>query len=213
MNKEMQVNKVLKKGLFARVKNSKFDGYNFIGHFAHLHGCRVGRMTYIGSRCTFINTEIGSFCSIAADVQVIAGEHPAHTWVSTHPAFYSPNCATGISFTQKSKFNEIKYADEENRRFVVIGNDVWIGFGVKILNGVKIGDGAIIAAGAVVTKYVEPYTIVGGLPAKKIGQRFNDDEIAFLLDNKWWNKDLDWIRENSDAFENIEKYKNLFIQR
>lgn len=201
---------MVKKGLFTRVKNTGFEGNNSIGHFSHLHNCTVGRMSYIGSKCTFVSTDIGSFCSIAADVCVVAGEHPAHTWISTHPAFYSPHCATGISFTEENKFQEIRYADEEHRRIVTIGNDVWIGFGVRILNGVHIGDGAIIASGAVVTKDVEPYAIVGGVPAKKIGQRFSDEEIAFLLENKWWEKDPEWVKQNAHAFENIEEYKKLF---
>ena len=205
--------KVIKKGFFTRIKSSRLDGNNFVGHLSHLHDCTVGRMTYIGSRCTFVSTDIGSFCSIAADVRIIAGEHPANTWISTHPAFYSSNCVTGVSFTTANKYNEIKYVNEERRRIVSIGNDVWIGFGVRILNGVHIGDGAIIATSAVVTKDVEPYAIVGGVPAKKIGQRFNDQEISFLLDHKWWNKDLEWIKNNAHAFEEIEKYKKLFIQR
>ena len=75
------------------------------------------------------------------------------------------------------------------------------------------GQNTIIATSAVVTKDVEPYAIVGGVPAKKIGQRFNDQEISFLLDHKWWNKDLEWIKNNAHAFEEIEKYKKLFIQR
>lgn len=202
---------MIKKGLFVRSKKSRFAGNNFIGHFSHLYDCNVGKMSYMGSRCTFVGTDIGNFCSIAADVRIVAGEHPTNTWISIHPAFYSLNCVVGRSFVKKNKFQEIRYADQERHRLVEIGNDVWIGFGVRILNGVHIGDGAIIAAGAVVTKDVEPYSIVGGIPAKKIGQRFNEEEIAFLLNNKWWEKDLEWIRSNASSFENIEKYKKLFI--
>lgn len=54
---------------------------------------------------------------------------------------------------------------------VVIGNDVWIGTGAKILKGVTISDGAVIAAGAVVSSDVGPYEIHGGIPAKKISER------------------------------------------
>jgi chloramphenicol O-acetyltransferase type B len=59
---------------------------------------------------------------------------------------------------------------------IVVGNDVWIGYGATILSGVTIGDGSIIAAGSVVTKDVEPYSIYGGFPAKKIRDRFESEE-------------------------------------
>lgn len=61
---------------------------------------------------------------------------------------------------------------------VVIEDDVWVGAGAIILKGVTIGRGAIVAAGAVVNKNVEPYSIVGGVPAKKIARRFSDEQIA-----------------------------------
>ena len=92
----------------------------------------------------------------------------------------------------------------------VIGNDVWIGFSTTILNGVRIGDGAIVAAGSVVTKDVEPYSIVAGVPAKIIGKRFSDDMIERLLDLQWWNYDpsLVWgldISNPETCIDTIEK--------
>lgn len=70
---------------------------------------------------------------------------------------------------------------------IVIGNDVWIGRESIIMPGVKIGDGAIIAAYSVVTKDVEPYSVVGGNPARFIKKRFNDELIELLLEFKWWD--------------------------
>lgn len=80
----------------------------------------------------------------------------------------------------------------------LIGNDVWIGHDATIMPGVTIGDGAIIATKAVVTKNVEPYTIVGGNPAKLIKKRFSDDIISKLLELKWWNWDIEKITKNLD---------------
>lgn len=75
----------------------------------------------------------------------------------------------------------------DNKGDIVIGNDVWIGYDAIIMAGVNIGDGAIIGARAVVTKDVEPYSIVGGVPAKEIRKRFAPDVVAKLLELKWWN--------------------------
>ncbi len=197
----------MKKGILTRIKGSPFAGDNFVGSFSHICRCEVGKMTYIGSHCSLICANIGSYCSISSNVKVIAGEHPSHDWISTHPAFYSPKVACGKSYTNNSKYQEIKYADNEKKYTVVIGNDVWIGADVLLMNGVTIGDGAIVAAGAVVTRDVLPYHIVGGVPAKKIGQRFEDEDIDFLKKHPFWEKDEIWLRNNADSFCCVNEYK------
>ena len=79
----------------------------------------------------------------------------------------------------------------DNKGDIVIGNDVWIGYEAVIMAGVHIRNGAIIAARAVVTKDVPPYTIVGGVPARPIRKRFDEDVIQKLEMLKWW----DWPAE------------------
>lgn len=84
----------------------------------------------------------------------------------------------------------------DNKGDIVIGNDVWIGYEAVILAGVTIGDGAVIGSRAVVTKDVEPYTVVGGVPARAIRKRFPDEVIADLLEVKWWNWPKERIAEH-----------------
>lgn len=106
-----------------------------------------------------------------------------------------------------------KYTDPIGKKLVEIGNDVWIGSHVLIMDGVKIGDGAIIAAGAVVTKDVEPYSIVGGVPARHIRYRFSEEQIKKLLQLKWWEKDFGWIKEHYRDFRNINEFIAKYVNQ
>lgn len=72
------------------------------------------------------------------------------------------------------------------------------------MNGCVIGDGAVVAAGAVVTENVQPYTIVGGVPAKPIRKRFSEEQIEQLLKIKWWNRDEVWLEQHVEEFRNID---------
>ncbi len=83
----------------------------------------------------------------------------------------------------------------DNKGDIVVGSDVWIGYEAVILSGVHIGDGAIIGARAVVTRDVSPYTVVGGIPAKEIKKRFDEETIEKLLETQWWNWPIDKIRQ------------------
>lgn len=190
----------------ARVQNTSFGGNNDVDRETVLRNCEIGFATKISNKCKFSSTKIGKYCSIAPNVQVAIGTHPSRTFVSTCPIFYSTRIQRGFTFVDKDLFEEFIYADSEKKYSVDIGNDVWIGAGAIILQGVRVGDGAIVAAGAVVTKDVEPYAIVGGVPAKLIRKRFNDDQIQLLLADKWWNKDFDWLKQHVSLFSNIEAY-------
>lgn len=97
--------------------------------------------------------------------------------------------------------NNVLYHYPINRERLVIGNDVWIGYEAVVMAGVTIGDGAIIGARAVVTKDVPPYTIVGGVPAKPIRKRFDDETIERLLDLKWWDWPIEKIRRHLEDIQ------------
>lgn len=161
----------------------------------------IGKYTYFAGNNTVTNCTIGRYCSIAPGATIGLETHPTRDHVSTHPSFFSSLGQSGIIYADKDYFSESIEC--------VIGNDVWIGQNALVMGGVKIGDGAIIGAGAVVTKDVEPYSIVGGVPARLIRMRFEQDEIDYLLNFKWWDKGDEWLRFNWKLFLNINEFKKI----
>lgn len=148
---------------------------------AHSYGIPDVRL-YSGDSETRLR--IGRYTSIAAEVNILlGGNHPTDR-LTTFPIrhkLHLPGAGTdGFPSTKGD---------------VVIGNDVWIGFGTTIVSGVHIGDGAIVAAGSVVVRDVEPYAIVAGSPARVIRKRFGDDVIGRLLTLRWWDWDDDLVAE------------------
>ena len=185
----------------SEIHNCNFQTFNKINKYTYLHQVQMDDYSYIGSNSSIINTTIGKFCSIADGVKIGGGMHPTHTFVSTHPAFFSTHKQCGTTFADISYFNETGHTS--------IGNDVWIGANAIIMDNITIGDGAIIGAGAVVTKNIPPFSIALGVPAKVIKYRFNAQEIDFLVQLQWWNKPVGWLKKNFKYFHNIQNFKNL----
>ncbi len=206
--KKFELNKkvVFKKNCFID-ENTFLEGGNVISPETRLYNSKVGYGTYFGRGCIITSMKFGRYCSIGSRLRVIVGKHPTKDFVSTHPAFFSTLKQSGFTYSEEQLFKEISYVDEEKKIFVDIGSDVWIGSDVRIVDGITVHDGAIIAAGSVVTKDVLPYTIVGGVPAKIIRKRFDNNDIEFLTNLQWWNKDETWIRANAKYFSNIELLK------
>lgn len=150
-----------------------------------LNNVTINSYSYVGRNSLVQNTTIGKYCSIANDVMIGLGKHPIDKF-STSPIFYKVNNTFKISAVKK----DLDFKEYEH---IIIQNDVWIGAKSIILDGVNIGNGAIVASGSVVTKDVPAYAIVGGIPAKVIKYRFNEEEINKLQASKWWDKKLNEI--------------------
>ena len=127
--------------------------------------------------------KIGKYCSIGAKVSFYLGGNHNINRISTWLPL--------LDWEFDSKRDLLTKGD------IVIGNDVWIGRDVTILSGVKIGNGSVIGTGSVVAKDVEPYSIVVGNPGKCVKKRFSEEQIEILENTKWWDLDIDIIKENS----------------
>lgn len=193
-------------GHFSYALGCTFEGNNLIASNTVVRNTQFGYGSYVGKNSELNGVKIGRYTCIGPKVINVTGKHPTRDFVSTHPAFFSSQKQVGFTYVSKTKFDEFMFADSEHEVRVEIGNDVWIGAGVTLIDGVKIGNGVIVAAGAIVTKDVEPYTIVGGIPAKKIRDRFEKEDVKFLLEYKWWEKEEEWILQHADSFENIKKF-------
>lgn len=185
-----------------------FEGKNKVCRGAYLKDVLLGYASSIGAESYVYNTRIGRFTSIGDNVKVVSATHPLEPFASTHPVFYRENNTE--HYVDRDKFNE--YITLDNGYSVDIGSDVWIGSNVIIRGGVRIGDGAIIAMGAVVTKDVAPYSIVGGVPAHFIRYRFTEEQRIKLIDFKWWNKSISWIKNHAEYFSNIDDLLEKIIQ-
>ncbi len=196
-------------------KDSEFEGMCQIYKNSFFHG-KMGMGSYISEECV-LSANIGRFTSIANSVTCNPGHHPyKEPFVSSSPCFFSLNKKKdqcGSTFATEQLFNDVKLIDEKKSIAIEIGNDVWIGERVFLVGGIHIGDGAMILAGAVVTKDVPPYAIVGGVPAKIINYRYDEDTIDFLLKTKWWNNSTEWFQKNWKLLSNMEDFKKYFCDR
>lgn len=179
-------------------------------------GCRVGRYTYgyTSFLSDFPMANIGRYCSINVSARVW-NNHPMEC-VTTHPFLDHPTFYSWERYVHRTELvekygthmNNAPYEDSKirNNEWIEIGNDVWIGANVCIMPGVRIGDGAVVAAGAVVTHDVEPYAVVGGVPANVIKYRFTQEQIDKFLEIKWWDWSHEKIEENIELFYNPERF-------
>ncbi len=192
--------------------HATFESHCQLHPHVHFNG-HLGYGSYIGSY-SHLSAQIGRFTSIAAHVSTVAGRHAYQApYATTCPMFFSLNpnhYQSGYTFATEQIFDEFKLAVPEKKLDVEIGNDVWIGGKVILIGGVHIGDGAVVLAGAIVTKDVPPYAIVGGIPARVIRYRYDEETIKFLLSIKWWNNSEEWFKKNWRLLSDIDQLKEYY---
>ena len=180
--------KVTLSGFSRGLQNVTFEGKNAVPDGCNFSGkIKIGYATTLGYRNLLGGTiSIGKYCQLGVDVALHATNHP----ISYMTTYINKNLFDG----------ELKSLKQEN--VIAIGHDVWLGHGVVIVGNVTVGNGAIIAAGSVITKDVEPYAIVAGVPAKEIRKRFSDTIIQEIETLQWWDK----------SEQELEKIKPLFFK-
>jgi len=183
--------------IMLEVKDSTLGKHVKIYRPSHIFQSEIGDFTYVSPNANISLSIIGKYCSIGPNLFCGWGIHPTNG-ISTSPMFYSTKKQNGISLSIKNKIEE--------RKRIIIGNDVFIGANVTILDGIKIGDGAIIGAGAVVSKDIPDYAIAVGSPIKIIRYRFDYNIIESLKRIKWWDFKGENLHDVERLFFNIEEF-------
>jgi len=128
---------------------------------------------------------MGAYCAVGVGLHVITSNHDMSR--------------AGVQITMYRRFGFAEF--REIPSVTTIGNAVWIGDRVTVTAGCRVGDGAVLAAGAVVTRDVEPFTVVGGVPARMIRRRFSEEVAAILGELRWWEWPQERIARNRAFFE------------
>ncbi len=181
----------------ARVVNSSLGRYTEVADRCRLDEVEMGDYSYIMQDGAVWCATIGKFANIAASVRINATNHP--TW---RPTLHHFTYRAADYFDGAENDHDFFAWRRDNR--VVIGHDVWIGHGATVLPGVTVGDGAVIGAGAVVSRDVAPYTIVGGVPAKLIRERFPKPVAERMQALAWWDWDHDRLFAALDDFRHMD---------
>ena len=198
MNIPYLYSKILKKIRGASILNSEIHESSKVESGTSFINSKMSKYSFCGYDCEIMNTEIGSYCSIANNVIIGGAMHPLD-WVSTSPVFYSGRDSVKMKFSTFDRPKDI---------VTTINHDVWIGQYCLIKQGVTIGTGAVIGMGSVLTKDVPPYEIWAGNPAKFLKKRFDEETIEKLLGGKWWDKSDEEMHIIANKIKEVKKFVN-----
>ena len=182
----------------ARIVDSHIGAWTELGAECTLLESTFGDYSYAAGPVSIVYTDVGKFCSIAAQVRINPGNHPMQRVTQHHFTYRRAQYGFGE--------DDQEFFDWRRAHRCAIGHDVWIGHGSIIMPGVKVGIGAVVGAGAVVTKDVAPYTIVAGVPAKPIRPRFAPEVVEKLLRIGWWEWDHATLQTRFDSLLDINEF-------
>jgi phosphonate metabolism protein (transferase hexapeptide repeat family) len=183
----------------SHIVNSFAGEWSSIGPSNKIIESTIGNYTYTMDDVTINYSEIGKFTSIASHVCINPVNHPMDR-VTQHHMTYR-RAAYGFDSTDDEEIFDWR---RSNR--VTIGHDVWIGHGAIVMKGVHIGTGAVIGSGSVVTKDVEPYSVVAGVPAKPIKARFSKEFVDKLMQIAWWDWPREVLEERFHELNDMERF-------
>lgn len=179
------------------ITNSTFGRYVEIGKGSRVLNSVIGDYSYCDRYADIANTRIGKFANIASFSRIGPTDHPKHI-ASLHHFIYRS------SYYFDGREDDISFFEHRASRIAYIGHDTWIGHGAIIRPEISIGNGAIVAAGAVVTRNVNPYEIVAGVPAKMIKRRFSENIAERLNTLAWWDWEHDILDDALADFRSLE---------
>ncbi|MCM2473619.1 acetyltransferase [Rhizobium sp. CG5] len=180
----------------ATVNASTLGRYTEVAERCRIDEVEFGDYSYIERDGSIWCATIGKFANIAASVRINATNHPMWRATLHHFTYRAPN------YWDDADLDEDFFAWRRQNR-IRIGHDVWIGHGATVLPGVTVGNGAVIGAGAVVSKDVAPYTIIGGVPAKLIRERFAPTLGQRMDALAWWDWDHDRLHAALADFRHL----------
>jgi phosphonate metabolism protein (transferase hexapeptide repeat family) len=187
----------------SRIYLSELGAWTDVGAHCTIMESTIGDYTYFAGDASVIYSKVGKFCSIASHVRLNPGNHPMQR-VTQHHMTYRRRMF-GFGETDDEEFFQWRRDHQ-----VTIGHDVWIGHGAVVMPGVTVGTGSVIGSSAVVTKDVPPYTIVGGVPAKPIRERFPREIAEQLQAIAWWDWSREMLEERFADLNDLDRFLELY---